>query len=90
MQDLGPYPVSVRDDTYEAFVGWHGCFYFTVRTIKDHEHVDDLAEKTHKPRNTVYKWRATGTGPEGMRVGRSILFWECSVLWWLKGLEDQI
>lgn len=52
--------------------------------------VDDLAEMTHKPKNTVYKWRAMGTGPHGMRVGKSLLFWQCDVLWWLKTLEDEV
>lgn len=51
--------------------------------------VDDLADFTHKPKNTVYKWRALGTGPLGMRVGKTLLFWDCDVRWWLKGLEDE-
>lgn len=51
--------------------------------------VDDLAEMIHKPKNTIYKQRATGTGPLGMRVGKSLLFWDCDVRWWLKGLEDE-
>ena len=51
--------------------------------------VDDLADFTRKPKNTVYKWRALGTGPLGMRVGKTLLFWDCDVRWWLKGLEDE-
>jgi hypothetical protein len=51
--------------------------------------VDDLAEMIHKPKNTIYKHRAMGTGPLAMRVGKSLLFWDCDVRWWLKGLEDE-
>ena len=35
--------------------------------------VDDLAEMIHKPKNTIYKHRAMGTGPLAMRVGKSLL-----------------
>ena len=51
--------------------------------------VDDLAEMIHKPKNTIYKHRAMGTGPLAMRVGKSLLFWDCDVRWWLKSLEDE-
>ena len=50
--------------------------------------VDDLADFTRRPKNTIYKWRAMGTGPLAMRVGKELRFWDCDVRWWLKGLED--
>jgi hypothetical protein len=50
--------------------------------------VDDLSDMLKVPKNSIYKHRAMGTGPLGMRVGKWLRFWECDVRWWLKGLED--
>lgn len=61
------------------------CDHRTCRLLT----TDDLAEKIRLPKNSIYKHRTLGTGPTAMRVGKHLLFWECSVLWWLKGLEDE-
>ena len=35
---------------------------------------EELAELLHVPVNTVHYWRARGTGPKGVKVGKRILY----------------
>ena len=45
--------------------------------------VQDLAEYLGVPVNTVYKWRTTGDGPRGLRVGRHVRYRREDVLAWV-------
>jgi excisionase family DNA binding protein len=47
--------------------------------------VDELAEVTGVPVQTIYKWPAKGTGPRRMRVGRHIRYRASDVKTWLDG-----
>lgn len=47
----------------------------------------ELADVVRRPASTVRYWRHTGTGPQGTRVGRSVLYRRSEVLRWLAALE---
>jgi len=50
--------------------------------------VADLAGYLGVPVSTVYKWRATGEGPRGFRVGRYVRYREADVQAWLAARRD--
>jgi len=50
--------------------------------------VQDLAEFLDVPVATIYKWRTSGEGPHGFRVGRYLRFRESDVLEWLETRRD--
>ncbi|MBX6389684.1 MAG: helix-turn-helix domain-containing protein [Frankia sp.] len=45
--------------------------------------VQDLAGFLGVPVNTVYKWRTTGDGPPGLRIGRHVRYRREDVEAWL-------
>jgi len=47
----------------------------------------DLAELLQIPTATLYKWRHTGDGPLGIRVGRHVRYRPADVDRWLKSRE---
>ena len=51
---------------------------------------EGLAEELHTPVHTVHYWRAQGTGPKGIKVGKRILYRWADVEAWLdqKAAED--
>jgi excisionase family DNA binding protein len=46
--------------------------------------VEELAEYLNVPVKTVYRWRLTGAGPRGARVGRYVRFRRADVDSWLE------
>ncbi len=42
------------------------------------------------PKATVYKWRATGEGPPGMRLAKWPRFLESDIMAWLETRRDSI
>jgi len=50
--------------------------------------VDELAALCKVPKATCYKWRQTGEGPKGMRLGKHLRYWESDVMAWLQSRED--
>ncbi|MBL7495145.1 helix-turn-helix domain-containing protein [Frankia sp. CNm7] len=50
--------------------------------------VTDLAGYLGVPVGTIYKWRATGEGPRGFRVGRYVRYREADVQAWLAARRD--
>lgn len=53
---------------------------------------EELAEKLRTPIHTVNYWRARGTGPKGVRVGKRVLYRWSDVEAWLeqKAADDPI
>jgi excisionase family DNA binding protein len=45
--------------------------------------VEQVAEYLNVPIKTVYRWRLTGTGPRGARVGRYVRFRRTDVEAWV-------
>lgn len=43
---------------------------------------DEVAEFFKVPVWTVRKWRASGTGPKGVRVGRHVRYWRSECVRW--------
>jgi excisionase family DNA binding protein len=43
----------------------------------------EVAARVRAPLDTVRYWRAQGTGPQGFKVGRRVLFRESDVAAWL-------
>jgi excisionase family DNA binding protein len=52
--------------------------------------VDDLAAMCGVPKATVYKWRSTGEGPPGLRLGKHLRFRPRDVEQWLETRQDPI
>jgi len=50
--------------------------------------VAELARFLGVPVGTIYKWRSTGEGPPGFRVGRYVRFREVDVQAWLATRRD--
>jgi predicted DNA-binding transcriptional regulator AlpA len=50
--------------------------------------VPELARFLRVPVSTVYKWRTTGDGPRGIRVGRYVRYLERDVAAWLAAHQD--
>jgi excisionase family DNA binding protein len=50
--------------------------------------VEDLARYLGVPANTVYRWRSTGKGPEGHRVGKHVRYRPADVEDWLNRHAD--
>lgn len=50
--------------------------------------VDDLASYLGVPVATIYKWRHTGEGPAGYRIGRHVRFDPEDVATWLESRRD--
>jgi len=46
--------------------------------------VPELAAFLGVPVATIYKWRTTGDGPTGLRIGRHLRYRESDVLAWLE------
>jgi predicted DNA-binding transcriptional regulator AlpA len=46
---------------------------------------EQLAEFVHVPVNTVHYWRAQGTGPRGIKVGKRVIYRLSDVEVWLEG-----
>ena len=46
--------------------------------------VEQVADYLNVPVKTVYRWRLTGTGPRGARVGRYVRFRRADVEAWLE------
>jgi len=51
--------------------------------------VADLARYLGVPVGTVYKWRSTGEGPTGFRIGRYVRYKEQDVAAWLATRRDE-
>ncbi|ADP79352.1 helix-turn-helix transcriptional regulator [Pseudofrankia inefficax] len=51
--------------------------------------VGDLAEYLGVPVNTIYKWRTTGEGPTGLRIGRHVRYRREDVTAWLATRADR-
>ncbi|HKE72466.1 MAG TPA: helix-turn-helix domain-containing protein [Acidimicrobiales bacterium] len=51
---------------------------------------EQLAELVHVPVNTVHYWRAQGTGPKGIKIGKRVIYRASDVAAWLdvKAAED--
>jgi excisionase family DNA binding protein len=47
--------------------------------------VEELADYLSIPVKTVYRWRLTGVGPRGAKVGRYVRFRRADVDEWLEG-----
>lgn len=45
--------------------------------------VDDLSKVCQVPTATIYKWRTTGSGPRGLRIGKHLRFRAADVESWL-------
>jgi excisionase family DNA binding protein len=46
--------------------------------------VEQVADYLNVPVKTVYRWRLTGTGPRGARVGRYVRFRRADVEAWVE------
>jgi excisionase family DNA binding protein len=46
--------------------------------------IDELSDFLRVPVPTIYRWRSTGVGPRGIRVGRHLRFAVTDVLDWLE------
>jgi predicted DNA-binding transcriptional regulator AlpA len=44
----------------------------------------ELAERLHVPPNTLNFWRAKGRGPQGIKIGKRVLYRESEVERWLE------
>lgn len=49
--------------------------------------IEDLSEFLGVPVPTLYRWRTTGYGPKGVRIGRYVRYRQEVVDSWLKSLE---
>ncbi|MEJ1112641.1 helix-turn-helix transcriptional regulator [Kribbella sp. CCNWLW201] len=49
--------------------------------------IEDLSEFLGVPVATLYRWRTTGYGPQGVRIGRYVRYQQEAVHDWLKSLE---
>ena len=49
----------------------------------------EVADWLGVPVATVYRWRQTGGGPPGYRVGRHVRYREFEVIDWLDGQRDR-
>jgi excisionase family DNA binding protein len=46
--------------------------------------IDDLADYLGVPKGTVYRWRTTGYGPAGIRVGKYVRYRADDVDAWIE------
>ena len=51
--------------------------------------VPELSDELKVPIPTIYKWRATGLGPRGIRVGKHVRFRREDVEAWLEQQADE-
>jgi excisionase family DNA binding protein len=52
--------------------------------------VEQVADYLNVPVKTVYRWRLTGTGPRGARVGRYVRYRKADVEAWVeRRVEDE-
>jgi predicted DNA-binding transcriptional regulator AlpA len=49
--------------------------------------VEELSEFLGIPVHTLYRWRTTGYGPKGVRIGRYVRYQQDAVYSWLKSLD---
>jgi excisionase family DNA binding protein len=49
----------------------------------------ELAAYLNVPIKSVYRWRTTGDGPRGIRVGKHVRYRQTDVDAWLTRREDQ-
>lgn len=52
--------------------------------------LQELAEFLNKPVQTLYAWRHHGTGPRGIKVGRTVRYRRADVDAWLEAQADPI
>lgn len=52
------------------------------------EDVAWLAEFLRVPQQTIYRWRTSGDGPRGIKVGRHLRFRRSDVDTWLESQAD--
>lgn len=50
--------------------------------------VEDVSTYLAVPVATLYKWRCSGHGPKGLRMGRYLRYRQVDVLSWLDRLAD--
>jgi excisionase family DNA binding protein len=50
--------------------------------------LEQLSELLQVPRQTVYRWRAHGSGPRGFRVGKHVRYDIADVMRWLDSRRD--
>jgi len=51
--------------------------------------IDQLAAYTGIPKNTLYYWRAQGSGPRGMKLGKYVRYRRADVQDWLNASLEQ-
>jgi excisionase family DNA binding protein len=51
--------------------------------------IEEVAELLGVPKRSMYRWRTTGEGPKGVRVGRHLRYRPESVSTWLEQREHQ-
>ncbi len=51
--------------------------------------IDEVADYLGVPRQTVYRWRTSGYGPAGFRVGKHLRWRASTVIAWTLELERQ-
>jgi predicted DNA-binding transcriptional regulator AlpA len=49
--------------------------------------IEEVAEWLRKPKATLYKWRSTGEGPAGFKIGRDLVYRRSAVVRWLAECE---
>jgi predicted DNA-binding transcriptional regulator AlpA len=61
-----------------------------IRTMSQYMTIDDLALMLGRPVWTIRKWRATGYGPRGVRIGRRVMYRRRDVDQWLDAAFDKV
>ena len=51
--------------------------------------IDEVADYLGVPKQTVYRWRTSGYGPAGFRVGKHLRWRASTVIAWTVDLEHQ-
>jgi excisionase family DNA binding protein len=51
--------------------------------------IEEVADLLGVPKRSMYRWRTTGEGPKGVRVGRHLRYRPESVSAWLEQRERQ-
>jgi excisionase family DNA binding protein len=58
------------------------------RQDKEFLTVDELARLLRVPKATIYRWRTTGNGPRGHKIGRYVRFRRAELESWLEEHAD--
>ena len=61
----------------------------TFSTAEGLMSIDQLASYTGNPKNTLYYWRAQGSGPRGMKLGKYVRYRRADVQTWLDASVEQ-